>query len=84
MSKHKFLFLQQTSNIWYPDIKNVIPKCKCLTEGWQWHPETSEIAVLCTKQRGTVAQCSTEVKQSILCLLHASVCLPIVEEIYPN
>jgi len=22
----------------------------CLAEGWRWHPETSEIATLCSKQ----------------------------------
>ena len=59
---------------------------KYLTEGWQWCPETSEITVLCSKQAQrhlcSVFICSK--KHSILCLLHANACLPIVEQMQTN
>jgi len=34
--------------------------------------------------RGTFAECSTAVTHSVPCLLHASVCLPIVEQIHTD
>ena len=36
------------------------------------------------KLRGTFDQCSPAVKNAVLCLLHANVCLPIVEQIHAD
>ena len=65
-----------------------IPWCvdKCITEGWWWYSETSEITMMCCKQTQrrfwSVLSCSK--KHSILCLLHANLCLPTVKQIYTD
>ena len=61
---------------------------KCIIKGWWWHSETSEITIglLCSKQTQrhfwSVLSCSK--KHFISCLLHANVCLPIVEQIHAD
>ena len=65
------------------DIPWCGPTTKCLTEGWLYL-ETSEIAVLCSKQAQrhicSVFTCSK--KNFIPCLLHANAWLSIVAQIH--
>ena len=69
---------------WPSDISWCVDKC--IIEGWWWYSETSEITILCSKQTmghfWSVLSCSK--KHFISCLLHANVCLPIVEQIYAD
>ena len=46
----------------------------CLTDGWQWHSESCEITLLCSKQPQMAPS-----KHFVSCLLHANVCLPYCE-----
>jgi len=78
---HQRLFwMVYVYNFWLSGI----PWCvdKCINEGW--YSETSEITVQCSKQTQrhfwSVFSCSK--KHSISCLLHANVCLQIVEQIH--
>jgi len=58
---------------------------KGLTEGWWWwHPETSEIAILCKQALSHIRLELSCSKNTISCLLHASVCFPIVEQIHTD
>jgi len=52
-----------------------IPWCvdKCITAGWWWYSETSEITIPCNKfQRHFWSVLSCSKKHSISCLLHAN------------
>jgi len=59
---------------------------KCIIEGWWWYSESSEITILCSKktQRHFWSVHSCSKKHFISCLLHANVCLPIVEQIHAD
>ena len=83
---HQMFFKWCTCTIFWPsDISWCVDKC--IIEGLKWwYSETSEITILCSKQTQrhfwSVLSCSK--KHFLSCLLHANVCLPIVEQIHAD